>query len=266
MRKRKGVLGSPEPPILDTIFKTTGTLKDIPMCPACNLAKQLRRSTGSVTVQQVPENVGAIRRWATAPGELICCDQYVCGLPGRLPHTRGRESQAERYHGGTIFVDAYSSKIFIRNQVSLRTGETLLGKAEFEAYAAQFNVKLKSFRCDNHPFSSQEFLDDLALKEQTVTYCGVGAHHMNGVAERAIRTLVHWTRAIMMNQMLYWPEMFDEANWGLAMEHACWVWNNLPREDSRLTPEELFTGLKLPNHDTINNLRVWGCPAWVLHP
>ena len=99
-----------------------------------------------------------------------------------------------------------------------------------------------------------------------MTYCGVGAHHQNGVSERAIRSIVSWTRAVMMNQMLHWPAGFDEANWSLAMEHACWIWNNLPRQDSRLTPEELFTGLKLPNHDSLNNLRVWGCPVWVLHP
>ena len=132
--------------------------------------------------------------------------------------------------------------------------------------AAQCNVKLKSFRCDNHPFASRAFLDDLEAKGQEVTYCGVGAHHQNGLAENSIRTVTTWARALMMNQLIHWPEVFDEATWPMALEHAVFIWNNLPREDTRISPNELFSNTKCDNHDAVLRSRVWGCPAYVLHP
>ena len=153
----------------------------------------------------MPETIGAIRRRAEAPGDEVSCDQFVSGLPGRLPHTKGKERPSERYHGGTIFVDNFSSKVFIKCQVSLRTGETLQAKDAFESDALRHNVRIKSYRCDNHPFRSQEFMDDLEAKGQTATYCGVGAHHQNAIAERSIKTISQWSRAMMMNQLLYWP-------------------------------------------------------------
>ena len=182
MKKKKGVLGSPEPPIIKTEFKKAATCKP-PLCVACQLAKQFRRPTGDVVHKKVKAVEGAIRRRAEAPGDEVSCDQFVCGLPRRLPHTRGREGPNDRYHGGTIFIDHYSRKIFLKCQVSLRVGETLRAKEEFETLAAKDRVQLKSFRCDNHPFASAEFKADIEAKEQTISHCGAGAHHQNGVSE-----------------------------------------------------------------------------------
>ena len=151
-------------------------------------------------------------------------------------------------------------------QVSLRTGETVTGKHEFEKIAAQANVKIKSFRADNHPFRSKEFLADLEVQGQSITYSGVGAHFQNGVIERAQQTVCSWARAMMMHQLIHWEDGFDMALWPYAMEQAVYIWNHLPREDSGLSPSELFFGVKDTNHDAIKNAKVWGCPLYVLNP
>jgi hypothetical protein len=39
------------------------------------------------------------------PGNKVSIDQYISALPGRLPHTKGKESKKDCYHGGTIFMD-----------------------------------------------------------------------------------------------------------------------------------------------------------------
>ena len=122
-------------------------------------------------------------------------DQYVSRTPGRLPNTRGREHLGNRYTGGTLYVDHASGFIYIKNQVSLRSGETIQGKLEFERMAAQYGVYISAYHADNHPFGSAEFQEQLKLQGQTITFSGVGAHHQNGAAERAIATVARWSRS-----------------------------------------------------------------------
>jgi hypothetical protein len=71
---------------------------------------------------------------------------------------------------------------------------------------------------------------------------------------------------MMMHQLLHWPEQFDPALWPFALKHAVFIWNNMLRHRSGLTPLELFTGMKQPQNSAILRSRVWGCPAYVLDP
>ena len=265
MENDKEDQGSSSPPLIKT--RCRGTWKcEHPKCAACILAKQHKTSAGSQTVSNKQERENAIRRKAQKAGDQVSGDQFVCKSPGRLPNTFGKEPPSERYHGGTLWVDHFSQYIHIACQVSLRAGETLLGKHEFERFAEQFGIKIHSYHTDNHPFKAQIIKDDLEAQGQTMTFSGVGAHHQNGVSERAIKTITYWARAMMLHQLLHWPEAFDEAYWPFAMEQAVHIWNNLPREDSGLTPTELFTGIKQPENGAILRARVWGCPSWVLDP
>jgi hypothetical protein len=59
----------------------------------------------------------------------------VSAVPGRLPHTSGKEPSKLKYNGGTIFVDHASSFIYLVNETSLRAGETLQAKIGFERFA-----------------------------------------------------------------------------------------------------------------------------------
>ena len=91
-----------------------------------------------------------------------------------------------------MYYDHYSGYIHIHCQVSLCVGETLVGKRDFERFAALNGVKLQHFRADNQPFDSKEWLDDLETNGQTMSLSGVGAHHQNGAAERALQTITYW--------------------------------------------------------------------------
>ena len=231
------------------------------------MAKQHRRGTNSKKVIANPDKVMAIRKNVQAPGEMISVDQWVSRTPGRRIDTRGREPASRQYHGGAIYYDHYSSFIHIECQVSLKSGETIKGKHRFQNWAKKKGVNLRHFRADNHPFNSKEFQEDFDLFDQDITFSGVGAHHQNGVVERAIQTVTHWARAMMMHQLLHWPSEYNPNLWALAFEHAVYIWNDLPRSRNGLSPHELFTGNKTPSSDpTLANLRVWGCPAWVLDP
>ena len=50
--------------------------------------------------------VKKLKRGHTKPGDCISADHYMSAVPGRLPHTYGREKAG--YTCGTLFVDRAS--------------------------------------------------------------------------------------------------------------------------------------------------------------
>ena len=136
----------------------------------------------------------------------------------------------------------------------------------FEQFARSVGVTLKNFRVDNHPFGAQEFREDCANKGQDLDFSGVGAHHMNGVSERALQTVVSLARSAMLHSLLHWPLQFSPELWPLALEHAAYMYNRMPNPHHGHAPLELFTGTKLSSYATLQQARVWGCPVYVLDP
>lgn len=237
-----------------------------PLCVACQIAKQSRRGSQSITHTAIKQKEMMLRRDNLEPGDVVSLDQYSSALPGRLPNTKGKEKHKDRYIGGTIFVDHASGKVFIKNQVSLNSGETVQAKRMFERDASDSGVKIKSYRADNLPFGSKEFTADIESKNQTITMSGVGAHHQNGVAERAIKTITNWARAMLMHMVIHWPSCSDLSLWPFAFEYSVYIWNHLPNQSSGLCPEEIFTSTRINVRDILTRIRVWGCPVYVLDP
>ena len=209
-----------------------------------------------------------IRRGDLTPGSVVSVDQCASTTLGRLPHTRGHESDHDGCHRGTITVDHASQCTFVHNQVSLTVGETLKAKTAFEQLAESHGHKVKHCRADNAPFGAKAFRDNIELNGQTIDCSGVGAHHQNGVAERAIMTVTQWARSMIMHAILMWPDQSQNAVklWPFALEHAAHIWNDMPRRDSRIAPVELFTNEKLTDNEAIARLHVWGMPSPCVGP
>ena len=76
------------------------------------------------------------------------------------------------------------------------TGDlTLEAKNAFERDCMTRNVVPKHYHADNGQFAENSFKEDFVRKMKNLTFCGVGAHHQNGVSERIIKylTLPSWT-------------------------------------------------------------------------
>jgi hypothetical protein len=196
---------------------------------------------------------------------MVAVDQYTCNPRGRLPHTKGKEKEHEQYCKGTIFVDYASGYIYASNQISLNAAETIRSKHDFEREARLCGVEIKRYQGDNGVFRSTEFEADLKKRGQTIQFSGVGAHHQNAVAERAIRTVTESSRTMLLHAAIHWPEEVSMDLWPFAWNYALWIWNELPNVKSRMSPEENFCRTKQSNH-VIRGARVWGCPAYVLDP
>ena len=248
------------PPVFPTKHKKTKSC-DRPRCAGCLLGKMGRRSTCSSLTQNLGEMT--LRAGSITPGSLIFCDQYSSSELGRRWETFGREHDRDKFIGGTLYYDSSSTVMHCNHQVSLQAGDTIAGKHKVEEFYQSIGSPIQSFRGDNQIFNSAEFLDDCARSHQTVNFCGVGAHHQNGVAERAIQTVTKWARTIMIDAAINWPDQADLSLWPMAMDHAVWMWNHLPKEGVGLSPLELATGIK-SSHEELKRLHVWGCPGFLV--
>ena len=201
------------------------------ICAACQMGKAHKLARGSTTI--VNEEI-------KNPGDLVNMDQAESTNPGR-PLTHSGRNCKQKIHVVTIFVDIISKKVFAGFQCSTNATETVKSKQEFEIESMSCGVGLKSFRADNGIFRSAEFHIDLQEKDQRITFCGVGAHHQNGVAERHIRTFVEKSRTVLLNACARWPGKIDMELWTFALRHVVNQWNNAPRKDLNYqTPDERF--------------------------
>ena len=112
-------------------------------------------------------------------------------------------------------------------------------------------------------YKSKEFKEDLARRQQTITYSGVGAHGQNGVSERGIPKELIFSRTMMLHQALMWPEHFDMRLWPFALSHAAYLL--LPNRCHGLCPLEIYTASKV-DIIVLRSEKTRGCPTYVLDP
>ena len=119
----------------------------------------------------------------------------------------------------------------------LNAANTLVGKRRLDREARELGFRIKRFNADNGIFRAQEFLQDLALKDQKIHFSGVGAKHQNGVAENAIKTVSMSTRTMIIHASLQWPAAHDLTLWPFCFSHAVFIYNRVPGDDG-LSPNE----------------------------
>lgn len=252
------------PPCIPTRLEGTRKCQP-PLCASCLYGKQQRTSEGTDTVHPIPSQEMALQRGDLQPGDCISMDQYESTVRGRLPHTAGREPWFHRYVGGTLFVDHASGFVKVYHQSSLGAPDTIRSKRKFEQEAGLSNISVKRYHGDNGIFKSAEFKEETTQLGQAISFSGVGAHHQNGKAERAIKTIFFRARSMMLHASMNWPDSTNESLWPFAVEYAVHLWNHSEGIDSGMAPAELFSGTK-HNCGLLRHARVWGCPAYVLDP
>ena len=203
------------------------------LCSACQLGKQKRlprNKTGNPIYD--PDNI--------QPGNLVSTDQVESSTPGR-PLTYSGYNSNHKINTVTIYVDSCSKKIFNHFQTSTCAEETIAGKLSMERQAQKYNVKIKKIRADSGIFKCKKFRDHINSLEQDIIFCGVSAHHQNGIAERHIQTLVNITRTTLLNSHARWPAVIDMELWTFVFQHTVDQWNStLKKELNYLTPDEVL--------------------------
>eukprot|EP00804_Cyclotella_cryptica_P029238 CCRYP_011659-RA/>CCRYP_011659-RA protein AED:0.83 eAED:0.83 QI:0/0/0/0.5/1/1/2/0/595 len=223
--------------LLPCKYKPSSSATDGLLCAACQIAKAKRRRPQiHSTIGSVSPTLSSLKAGHTSPGDCISCDHYISPTPGRVVTHSGHSSTRHGYVGGTIWVDHASQWIFHSPQHSLNAADTLRGKLLLEREAADVGATIRSIHTDNGVFNSKLFREHCTTQGQKLRFSGVGAHHQNGVAENAIRTISNMARANLIHASLRWPERSLLDLWPFAMSYAIWVHNRLPPHGYGLSP------------------------------
>jgi hypothetical protein len=179
-----------------------------PICAACQFGKAHKRSHKADT--------GHIARDHSAPGEGVSSDGMEAGCPGRPLTTKGLPTN-RRYKYVTFWVDHYSQFVYLTMHENKRAEELLRSKMEFEEFASKYGVNIKRIRADNGVYTAKIIQDSCMRKQQDLTFCAVGAHWQNGIAERFIGSIVQRTWTILLHAMAKWPAVITEDMWPFAL-------------------------------------------------
>ena len=236
---------------------------EIPMCTTCQYAKGHRKTTKGSVHKPNPETDGAIHDGNLRAGNLVSVDHFESRLKGRTYKSLGGMT-SEKYVGGCIFVDSMSSFLHVEHQLGFSSSETIRAKQNFEKLALDFGVMIDLYKADNGIFKANAFVNHIREHNQKLSYCGVNAHHKNGVAERAIRTVSECARALMLHAAVHWKDSVTSELWPMAIDYAVYLYNHLPNAQG-IAPADLFTGTTVPRHK-LKDCHMWGCPVYVLDP
>ena len=175
-------------------------------------------------------------------------------------HSKGALT-LKSFRGDAVFVDTESMVSYVHLQTSLNADQTLLGKHAFEREMAKYGRAIVTYRSDNGVFADNVFKAAILAADQSITYCGVGGHHQNALAENRIGVLCLNARSMLLHATLLWPEAVTSALWPFAMCLANDLCNLQPRSDGPCYLQRLSLSDVLPS---FSHYHPFGCPVVVL--
>lgn len=230
-----------------------------PLCVACQFGQAHRRPW-----RVKGKKSGSIRDGKESkPGEGTSVDQIVSAQPGLVPIMEG-DHTTDRIWGATAFCDHVSNFVYVHLMRNFTLEETLMAKKAYEKVMAQAGWAVKAYRGDNGRFADAGWLQACNEKDQTPTYCGVGAHHQNGIIENRIKQLTNTARTLLLHAMRMWPGMIDTMFWPFALKAAADRINALHlNPDGKSTPESKLHNVELSDLP-VKNFQTLFCPVYVL--
>jgi hypothetical protein len=208
----------------------------LPPCAACIFGKQSKRPWRTKGTHK-----SSVRRKEHIhPGDGTSVDQLESRHPGLVPQAKGFHRTKAKYVGATVFVDHATGFTYVHLIKDFTGEENLEAKNAYETKAAEFGIRIRNYHGDNGRFSEALWLSDVAEKNQKVTFCGVGSHHQNGIAEKKIRDLTEYARTLLVAANQTWPEAVKLALWPFALKEAERVFNELRVDEQGLTPIQRF--------------------------
>jgi hypothetical protein len=132
------------------------------------------------------------------PGARASMDHLVSAQPSLIPQISGKLT-CMRVNGAITIVDCYSDHVYVFLMHGLTLEETILAKHAYERFLSSIGVTGKAYHADNGRFANKGFKDDCIASNQTITLCGVGGHHQNGIVECKIKDLTLGARTHLLH-------------------------------------------------------------------
>ena len=228
----------------------------IPLCPSCVFGKATRRPWRSKGQQ-----TGLKDETITSPGNCVSIDQLESPTPGLIGQVKGAHTR-RRYQVTTVFVDHHSDLTFVYHQLTTSGEETVDAKNAFETFAASSGVSIRHYHADNGRFAENKFIEAVQQKGQTISFCGVGAHFQNGIAEKRIRDLQDSARTMIIHANRRWPSAITVNLWPYALQLAADIRNATSNREDGRPPIGIFTSTT--QTPQLKDFHTFGCPVYIL--
>ena len=239
-------------------------------CPGCAYGRQHRKPTRHKGRKNKRKIIPS-----TFAGHCVSVDQLVSPTPGFVPIHRGLPT-LKRYIGATIFVDHFSDFTYCHLMTEMNAKSTVAAKEAFERISESHGVKVRHYHCDNGLFDTIKFKASLQKAHQSITFCGVNAHHQNGKAERRIKDVTEGARTSLNHAAHRWPKAIHPALWPMALKHYVNLRNNIPStyiagakigrkqmsDEYINSPTSKFSGIETKIN--FKHFHPFGCPVYVL--
>jgi hypothetical protein len=178
------------------------------------------------------------------PGDGTSVDQIVLVQPGLIPQMAGFFA-SDWIWGTTIFCNHFSNFVYVHLMWNFTLEETLQAKRAYEKVLAQAGRRAKHYHADNGRSSDRSLHQDVDDKGQSISFCGVGAHHQNGIIENRNKQLTLGARTLLMHGIRHWPQMVDTMFWPFAIKAMADRLNSLHMDDNGNTPESIMFEVNL---------------------
>ena len=233
--------------------------RNIPPCGCCLFGKQHKRPRKDKRIGQ-----GIRRPEHNYPGAGISVDHLISAQPGFFPQSSGILT-TKRITAASIFVDHFTDFIYVALQETVSAAETLRAKHDFEQFAAENGVRISHYHSDNGRFSEASFTDDAKLNAQSLSFCGVGHHAQNGIAERKIGLLTEQARIMLLFAQRLWPQAISPILWPFALKMAAHLHNHFHLDENGASPASKFLRTSQDSLLTLSDFHTFGCPCYVMN-
>ena len=139
-----------------------------------------------------------------------------------------------RYIGTTVFVDHLSNFTYVHLMTKMNGETTVEAEKTFERITATYNVQVFHYHSDNGLFDTKSFRESVQKARQTLSFCGVNAHHQHRKAENRIQDVTTGSRTSLLYASHRLPEAIDPSLWHTAIKHYVDLRNDHP---TKFTPE-----------------------------
>ena len=227
----------------------------MPLCAACAFATAHRRNRRYKGKHDRP-----IRK-ETNPGEGTSCDHIVSHQPGLMPQSTGILAHA-RFWGSVLYVDHATDFIYNHLVTGISSDATLESKHAYERVLAAYGRKVKGYHADNLRFNDAQFTSDCHRGQQKLTFCGVGAHHQNGLVECKIKEICYGARTVLLHAKRKWSDVITIVLWPYALQATVERHNRLSLDADGRSPLEKMSNTSEEIVPT--DFHTFGCPVFVL--
>ena len=122
------------------------------------------------------------------------------------------------------------------------TDSTIASKEVHESFIKEKTKTVEKHRADNGKCSDNTLIENITENSQSAEFCGVGAHHQNGVAERANRSLTGKARTVLMHARRKWTSAIFACFWQMTFSHGAFVSNHSTFDDEGICPMGKLSG------------------------